>query len=313
VSEDPSAPRAVVPGSERTAPAGAKASGAPDPSERITVTIVVRPRTGPRAKTREVAVHGAGRRTYPDRAAFAARYGADPADVAAVERFALEAGAIVLEASLARRSILVEGTIAALAAAFEAELSLYLQGKAEFRARTGSLTVPAVLNGIVVGVFGLDARPQARTHFRRVARPAAAADTSYTPPQVAQAYAFPSGLDGTGETIALIELGGGFSQSDLDTFFSGLGIATPSVTSVGVDGATNVPDQDPDGADGEVLLDIEVAGSLAPGAKIVVYFGPNTDQGFLDTVTTAIHDTTNKPQSSRSAGADPSRPGPRRP
>jgi kumamolisin len=44
-----------------------------------------------------------------------------------------------------------------------------------------------------------------------------------------------------------------------------------------------------------VLLDIEVAGSIAPGAKIVVYFAPNTDQGFLDAITTAIHDTTNNP------------------
>jgi kumamolisin len=43
------------------------------------------------------------------------------------------------------------------------------------------------------------------------------------------------------------------------------------------------------------MLDIEVAGAIAPGAKIAVYFAPNTDAGFLDAVTTAIHDTTNKP------------------
>jgi kumamolisin len=43
------------------------------------------------------------------------------------------------------------------------------------------------------------------------------------------------------------------------------------------------------------MLDIEVAGAVAPGAKIVVYFAPNTDAGFLDAVNTAIHDTLNKP------------------
>jgi kumamolisin len=48
-------------------------------------------------------------------------------------------------------------------------------------------------------------------------------------------------------------------------------------------------------ADGEVMLDIEVAASVAPGAKIVVYFTPNTDQGFTDAITTAVHDTTHKP------------------
>jgi len=44
-----------------------------------------------------------------------------------------------------------------------------------------------------------------------------------------------------------------------------------------------------------VMLDIEVAASVAPGAKIAVYFTPNTDQGFIDAITTAVHDTTNKP------------------
>jgi len=43
------------------------------------------------------------------------------------------------------------------------------------------------------------------------------------------------------------------------------------------------------------MLDIEVAGAIAPGAKIVVYFAPNTDAGFLDAIAAAIHDTTNKP------------------
>ena len=56
-----------------------------------------------------------------------------------------------------------------------------------------------------------------------------------------------------------------------------------------------VPTGDAEGPDGEVMLDIEVVGSIAPGARMAVYFGPNTDAGFLDAITTAIHDTTNKP------------------
>jgi kumamolisin len=43
------------------------------------------------------------------------------------------------------------------------------------------------------------------------------------------------------------------------------------------------------------MLDIEVVGSVAPGAAIVVYFAPNTDQGFIDAVSTAVNDTTHKP------------------
>ena len=43
------------------------------------------------------------------------------------------------------------------------------------------------------------------------------------------------------------------------------------------------------------MLDIEVAGAIAPKALIVVYFAPNTDRGFLDAVTRAVHDQMNKP------------------
>jgi kumamolisin len=136
-------------------------------------------------------------------------------------------------------------------------------------------------------VLGLDDRPQARAQFRRAAPDASA--TSFTPPQVGTAYRFPPGTDGTGQTVAIIELGGGYGPADLDAYFGGLGVPTPSVTAVGVDGAGNVAGQDPEGADGEVLLDIEIVGALAPGAAIVVYFAPNTDAGFLDAVSEAVH------------------------
>ncbi|HET9071522.1 MAG TPA: S53 family peptidase, partial [Acidimicrobiales bacterium] len=63
---------------------------------------------------------------------------------------------------------------------------------------------------------------------------------------------------------------------------------------IGVDGGANSPGA-ASGPDGEVMLDLEVVGSVAPGARIAVYFAPNTDQGFLDAVSTAVHDTTNHP------------------
>ena len=122
--------------------------------------------------------------------------------------------------------------------------------------------------------------------------------------QLANIYDFPSGLNGAGQTIALIELndvnsqgnatGAGYETSDLQTFFKDLGIPMPSVTPVGVDGGANVPGKDAD-ADGEVTLDIEVAAGIAPGAKIVVYFGTNTDDGFIQVVSAAVHDTVRKP------------------
>jgi kumamolisin len=252
---------------------------------------MLRPRAASAPLASRLAAMAPAERTYLTRAEFAEAHGADPRDVLEVQRFALAESLVILETSYARRAVVVEGTLHALGKAFGASLHVYRAGGASFRARTGSLSVPAALAGIVVGVFGLDERPQARAQFR----PAAARDVSYTPAQVGAAYGFPATTTGAGQTIGIVELGGGFNASDLTTFFSNVGLPVPSVTSVSVDGASNSPTNDPSGPDGEVLLDIEVAGSIANGAKIVVYFAPNTDQGFLDAVTTAIHDSVNNP------------------
>ena len=156
---------------------------------------------------------------------------------------------------------------------------------------------PPSIPDIIKGVFGLDNRPQAEPHFRRIQPHAGVkahtATNSHDPNEVAKIYDFPSG-DGSGQCIGIIELGGGFQLDDLSNYFGALNINVPQVISVSVDGGTNSPST-PDSADGEVMLDIEVAGAVAPGAKIVVYFAPNTDQGFLDAITTAVHDSTNQP------------------
>ena len=285
------ADRVVVPGSARVAPSAGSSPTPCELSARTTVTILVRPRASPAAVADRLAATAPADRVYLTRAAFADAYGADPADVAAVQRFAIDAGLVVLETSFARRSIVVEGTLHDLGAAFGASLQMYEVDGTSFRARTGELTVPASVASVIVGVFGLDERPQARAQFRPAASPA----VSYSPVQIATAYGFPTDTTGVGQTVGIIELGGGYAEADLTAFFSGLGIAVPSVTSVSVDGATNAPTGDANSADGEVELDVEVVGAVAPGAKIVVYFAPNTDQGFLDAITTAIHDQTNAP------------------
>jgi kumamolisin len=135
-------------------------------------------------------------------------------------------------------------------------------------------------------------------------KPLNAPDGSFTPPEVARLYNFPAGLNGKGQCIAIIELndidqngtptGTGFDIADLKAYFTRLGIPMPDVAAIGVDGGANVPDKNLN-TDGEVMLDIEVAGSVAPGAKLAVYFAPNTFQGFIDAVNAAIHDNVRKP------------------
>src|SRR5699024_3055081 len=114
-----------------------------------------------------------------------------------------------------------------------------------------------------------------------------AAEISYTPVALGRIYRMPEGTDGAGQALAIIELGGGYSTADLQAYFAELGLAMPDVVERGVDGASNAAGGDPSGADGEVMLDIEVAGALAPAAQLRVYFAPNTDAGFLDAVVAA--------------------------
>ena len=122
----------------------------------------------------------------------------------------------------------------------------------------------------------------------------AASPRSFSPNTLAGIYGFPKSATGKGECIGIIELGGGYRTNDIKAYFKSLNISVPSVKAVSVDGGINSPST-ADSADGEVMLDIEVAGAISPGAAIVVYFAPNSDKGFLDAITTAVHDTKNKP------------------
>jgi kumamolisin len=292
-----------LPGSERSELAGAAAAPAPlDDGQVITVTVLLRRRAEVPAELVE------GPQTIST-SELGERYGADPADAQLVSEVLGSYGLTVTETHLASRRMMVSGTIAAMQAAFGTTLTAVTSphpdgtGDVRHRYRTGSLSVPAQLSGVITAVLGLDDRPQARPQFRRGpsfgsratqdqedgqrAAPAASG-VPLTAPQVASFYQFPAGTDGTGQTVAIIELGGGYTASDLSTYFSGLGLPVPSVTAVGVEGGSNSPGQS---ADGEVELDIEVVGGVAPGAVQVVYFGTNTDQGFIDAISQAVHAT----------------------
>jgi kumamolisin len=281
---DESPSLAHLPGSERAPLPNATPAGHLDTSERAELTLVLRRRADLPAEI----VDGPTVLTSDE---LAERYGADPADTDLVRQTLTSGGLEVTAVHPATRRIKVAGTLGELSRTFGVTLqqvnSTGPGGQVvTHRYREGPLYVPAALEGIVLAVLGLDTRPEFRAHFRP--RAAAAQGTSYFPNQVADIYQFPTGTTGAGQTIAVIELGGGFSTSDLDTYFGGLGIAVPSISAVSVDGASNAPGSDPTGADVEVALDIDVIGAAAPGATQVVYFAPNNgDQGFVDAISEA--------------------------
>ena len=303
-----SSPRTRLVHSQRTPMRDAQVIGPVSPDERFDVTIRVR-RRAPIDAAAMAAVDGAPEsRAYVAREAYADRFGSAQEDLDRIADFARSFGIAVVASDPARRSVFVSGTVAQYTQAFGTAIEHYGDDGSTYRGRTGELSVPADVAPLIEGVFGIDNRPAARAQFRYRSTPAAqaptedpdsiivahAASASFTPPQLAKLYDFPTGVDGSGQTIGIIELGGGYKPADLTTYFKSLGLAAPSVVAVRVDNANNAP-TNANSADGEVLLDIEVAGGVAPKAAIVVYFAPNTTKGFLDAITMAVHDTTHRP------------------
>jgi kumamolisin len=287
-SERPELDLVPLAGSERSAAPGVSATQqGVKPGTRIEATLVLR-----RREPLDDSVLFESPTPLRSPRELGERFGADPTDVTLVVETVGELGLQIVSTDAASRRVRIAGPVELVTAVFGTDLrqvtSKTVTGaSADHRHRTGALSIPRQLDGIVTAVLGLDDRPQSHAQFR-IAQ-AEAVTASYTPVQVGAFYDFPPNTDGAGQSIAIVELGGGFAQGDLDTYFSGLGLATPTVSAVGVDGAANQPGKDPNGADGEVLLDIEVIGALAPAADIRVYFAPNTDAGFLDAVSDAAH------------------------
>jgi kumamolisin len=260
-----------------SAPHGLTYLGPHTAADPIDVTLVLRRRTG--APPPPASLPRAPRSAR--QAQFIRDYGADPADLDSVRRFAGVHGLKELGADPGRRVLHLRGAAPALQRAFRVTLGRYQLGQRTF---VGCGQAPQLPPG-VIAVLGLDRRPVAQVRSRR---PRAQPATTYTPLQLGALYGFPAGTDGGGQTVAIIELGGGFRSTDLQKYFTSPGIGSPpSVTAVSVAGGENAPGGD---ADGEVMLDIEVVGALAPAAAIVVYFAPNTDQGFYEAISQAAHD-----------------------
>ena len=294
-----------VAGSELPTQFAAKSIGRSNAIELITVTVKVRAKDdkGSASDLESLAKQEVRTRSQVRREDFAASHGADPADLKKVEDYARSCNLSIIESCAAKRRVMLGGKVSDFESAFGVTMERFEHAGGTFRSHTKTVQVPPNLEPIVEAVLGLSNRPAATPHFQAKRKPNQLAGM-FTPadsPQpltaleVAQLYNFPAGLDGSGQTIAIIELGGGFKMADLNAYFTNLGLQTPSVSSVSVLGGSNAPSGDPDSADGEVMLDIEVAGAVAPKANIVVYFAPNTTQGFVQAITNAAHDTVTKP------------------
>jgi len=287
------AKRVPLRGTEHAALPGAHAIGPIDPHQLIDISVLL--------KHRQPLPKLTGQEKRMNHSEFAQTYGADPAHVEKIRDFArtnhlqmLERGDEVL-----RRTVTLSGTVAAMEKAFGVELTEYEHPEGSYRGHSGPIQVPEELAGCVTGILGLDNRPMVHPHIRFRSGGARAfgmrqSTQSYNPPEVARLYDFPRDATGAGQTLGLLEFSGGYRPADLRNYFQNLGMAPPAMKTVSIDQAHNRPTT-PQSADSEVMLDIEVAGSVAPGCAIAVYFAPNSARGFHDALSTAVHDQLRTP------------------
>jgi kumamolisin len=279
-------------GSGFTALRGARREPLKRPTAELTITLHLRFRGG-KAVTLEKLFEEiqSGRRNHLTRAEFTQTFGASRRDIAQVRRFARSHGFRVSDVSIAKRTMNLSGPGSRLAAAFGVNRVRYRMGDTAWNSFIGHVYLAPAVADVVVGVFGFDQRPElARRGGESLATHGTKPKVSYNVPHVARLYGFPDDLDGKGQSVAIIALGGGYRNSDLRTYFRAMRLPMPRIRSRSVDGARNAPGGETAQFDGEVTGDLETVGALAPRARITVYFAPNTAQGFLEGVAAAVHD-----------------------
>jgi kumamolisin len=322
-----------IKGSRRFEIPDAKRIGSSDPAQKIKVSIYARrnpnPSAGVLSKIDQLSTALPKNRQYLSNKEFDEVYGADPKEINAIVSWAKKNNLSVNESNISEKRVLVEGTIKDIGNAFNVEFSEYEHHSlGRYRGRTGQVYIPEDLYGIIEGVFGLDTRPIGHSRCKRgrgsapwdefvatgIADKKKAPSTptnkwpgTFFPPQVAGLYNYPTGTDGTGQNVAIFAFNGdgpggqgGYKLSALQTYFEKvLGQKTPEITDVVIQGPGNDPGPDTQASSnngdstGEVMLDMCVVGSAAPGAKIFMYFTEFNSQGWVDALHNAIAGTNN--------------------
>ena len=273
----------ALPGSRRPMKQGVRRVRDVDPNASIEVTVTLR---GPKLPDADAL-----NQPPLSREEFARKYGASVDDAKKVTDQLQSYGLKVEETSLVKRSVTVKGTAAQIEAAFQPQLGIYHDAEqGDFRGRAHVIRVPQQLDGIVTGVFGLDERRVAR---RKSGVGDATGATPLTPIVIEKRYGFPSG-DGAGQVVGIAEFGGGYFPDDVAAFCNKFERPLPAVeiVPVGLNALTpaqirKLPPQrrnDELGASTEVMMDIEIIAALCPASKILVYFAPFTQKGWVDLI-----------------------------
>lgn len=279
----------VLKGSERHYRAGSKATAVSNPNEYVEITIKVRGKK----PLPDLAERPAGIMSHED---MANDYGASDADIKLVTETFTHFGLALIASHPAACSIQMGGTVKAMEDAFDIKLMNYAHEDGDYRGRVGFVHIPVKLRDVVVAVFGLDSRKMiSKKKHPKLRSSLSIADTVqrawFFPQELAGKYNFPDG-DGTGQSIGILEFGGGFFESDLTSFCEAASVPVPKVIPVSVD---HTPTNSNDEVTVEVMMDIEIVAGICPKATIPVYFGHFTERGWVNILDKAIHDKVNMP------------------
>ncbi|WP_193182960.1 S53 family peptidase [Nisaea sediminum] len=176
-------------------------------------------------------------------------------------------------------------------AAFRIRLAHFHHPRGRYRGYWGPLYCPAGLAELLEAILGHETAPVGRSHLQPVLDVGAAKPMLAN--RIATLYGFPQ-QSAAGQTVAILEFGGGYLQSDMAVAARAMGVPVPEIVALSVDGGS----QDFAGGAGasvEVALDMQVVAGAAPGARLAVYFAANAARSFVDATLDALHDQQNAP------------------
>lgn len=241
---------------------------------------------------------------------FRAKFGPADDEVAAITAYFAANGLVAVREGTT--TLQVTGKPAAIERVFQVTLHQYEvpaeAGAAAYRfhAPTSAPKVPAEISGLATGVVGLNSRPKYVPHLVKAAAsgsPVAklketGSGTGLINPLGSLTVAdfdkyydvsplVAKKITGEGRTLAIVTLAS-FTTSDVFKYWKSLklDVSSSRLKVINVDGGPGAP-SDASGSD-ETTLDVEQSGGIAPGADIIVYQAPNTDQAFLDAFVSAI-------------------------
>jgi subtilase family serine protease len=212
-------------------------------------------------------------------AQFTERFGPTVRDYDAVVKFARSKGFGVSNTPANRLLVHIDGTVSQINKAFNVAMTTY-RHPTESRSFYSPDREPSLdLSVPVTHIAGLNNFSLPRAKFKRAPANFRRNSTgsgqggAYLGSDMRAAYYGGTSLTGSGQVVGLLEFDG-YNMSDVTASFAGQPNSVP-IQNVLLDGAS----AGSDGDDGEQVLDIVQAASMAPGmSQIRVYIAPGTSQ-----------------------------------